>query len=144
LPGTGQEYGGIIRHGAKLLFAYAEATVPRITVITRKAYGGAYCVLSSKHLGGDYNYAWPTSEIAVMGPEGASKILNRAASVEQQKKLEEEYRRKFASPLKAAQKGYLDDVILPHTTRTRICEDLAVLKTKKLLNPEKKLANIPL
>jgi propionyl-CoA carboxylase beta chain len=126
------------------LFAYAEATVPRITVITRKAYGGAYCVLSSKHLGGDYNYAWPTAEIAVMGPEGASKILHRAASVEQQKKLEEEYRRKFASPLKAAQKGYLDDVILPHTTRTRICEDLAVLRTKKLQNPEKKLANIPL
>lgn len=126
------------------MFAYAEATVPRITVITRKAYGGAYCVLSSKHLGGDYNYAWPTAEIAVMGPEGASKILHRAASVEQQKKLEEEYRRKFASPLKAAQKGYLDDVILPHTTRTRICEDLAVLRTKKLQNPEKKLANIPL
>lgn len=144
LPGTGQEYGGIIRHGAKLLFAYAEATVPRITVITRKAYGGAYCVLSSKHLGGDYNYAWPTAEIAVMGPEGASKILNRGGTPEQQKKLEEEYRMKFASPLRAAQKGYLDDVILPHTTRTRICEDLAVLRTKKAQMPEKKLGNIPL
>jgi propionyl-CoA carboxylase beta chain len=144
LPGTFQENGGIIRHGAKLLFAYCEATVPKITVITRKAYGGAYCVLAPKHLRGDTNYAWPTAEIAVMGPEGAIKVLYKAKSVEEQKVLEAEYRNKFATPLRAAQKGYLDDIILPRTTRKRIIQDLQLLRSKKLENPEKKLATIPI
>src|SRR5690606_33091429 len=123
---------------------YCEATVPKITVITRKAYGGAYCVLAPKHLRGDTNYAWPTAEIAVMGPEGAIKVLYKAKSVEEQKVLEAEYRNKFATPLRAAQKGYLDDIILPRTTRKRIIQDLQLLRSKKLENPEKKLGNIPL
>jgi len=143
LPGVQQEYGGIIRHGAKLLFAYAEATVPKITIITRKAYGGAYDVMSSKHLRGDANYAWPSAEIAVMGPEGAVQIIHRE-SKRDKKELEQEYREKFATPLKAAQKGYLDDIISPTETRKRICEDLEVLETKVLENPKKKLSNIPL
>lgn len=143
LPGTQQEYGGIIRNGAKLLFAYAEATVPKVTVITRKAYGGAYDVMSSKHLRGDYCYAWPTAEIAVMGPEGAVKIIHRG-STKDPKVLEQEYRERFATPLRAAERGFLEDIIEPATTRRRICEDLEVLKTKKLENPPKKLSNIPL
>ncbi|KAF0979070.1 hypothetical protein FDP41_002140 [Naegleria fowleri] len=143
LPGTAQEYGGIIRHGAKLLFAYAEATVPKITVITRKAYGGAYDVMSSKHLRGDYNYAWATANIAVMGPEGAVKII-KGIEGENQKEREDYYRSKFATPLLAAERGFLDDVIKPHETRQRIIEDLEVLRTKKKENPQKKLANIPL
>lgn len=144
LPGTQQEYGGIIRNGAKLLFAYCECTVPKITVITRKAYGGAYCVLASKHLRGDTNYAWPTAEIAVMGPDGAIKVLFKDSSAEEKKKREDEYRLKFASPIRAAQKGFIDDILLPRNTRRRICEDLQVLKTKQLENPWKKLGNIPL
>lgn len=143
LPGVQQEYGGIIRHGAKLLFAYAEATVPKITIITRKAYGGAYDVMSSKHLRGDSNYSWPSAEIAVMGPEGAVQIIHRG-SKRDKKELEQEYREKFASPLKAAQKGYLDDIISPKETRKRIIEDLEILQTKTLENPKKKLSNIPL
>jgi propionyl-CoA carboxylase beta chain len=143
LPGTQQEYGGIIRHGAKLLFAYAEATVPKITVITRKAYGGAYDVMSSKHLRGDCNYAWPSAEIAVMGPEGAVKIIHRS-STRDPKELEQEYREKFATPLRAAQRGFIDDIISPKETRKRICQDLELLQTKILENPVKKLANIPL
>ncbi|KAL9641421.1 hypothetical protein ABK040_013350 [Willaertia magna] len=136
LPGTAQEYGGIIRHGAKLLFAYAEATVPKITVITRKAYGGAYDVMSSKHLRGDYNYAWATANIAVMGPAGAVKIIKGIS--------EDEYREKFATPLLAAGRGFLDDVIKPHETRQKIIEDLEVLRTKKRDAPKKKISNIPL
>ena len=146
LPGTAQEYGAIIKHGAKLLFAYAEATVPKVTVITRKAYGGAYDVMSSKHLRGDVNYAWPTAEIAVMGPKGAVEIIFRADSGDA-KKLEaktEEYRQKFANPFVAASRGFLDDVIQPSATRPRIARSLAMLKEKKLENPWKRHANIPL
>ncbi len=146
LPGTAQEYGGIIKHGAKLLFAYAEATVPKITVITRKAYGGAYDVMSSKHIRGDLNYAWPTAEIAVMGPKGAVEIIYRkdrddAAKIEART---EEYRKRFANPFVAAQKGYIDDVIFPRNTRRRICRGLRLLENKKLENPWKKHDNIPL
>jgi propionyl-CoA carboxylase beta chain len=146
LPGTAQEYGGIIKHGAKLLFAFAEATVPKVTVITRKAYGGAYDVMSSKHLRGDVNYAWPTAEIAVMGPKGAVEIifradLNDAAKIE---KRTEEYRSRFANPFIAGHRGFIDDVILPRNTRQRICRALAMLKTKRLDNPAKKHGNIPL
>jgi len=146
LPGTAQEYGGIIKHGAKLLFAYAEATVPKVTLITRKAYGGAYDVMASKHLRGDANYAWPTAEIAVMGPKGAVEILHRevrddAAELE---RLTEEYRRKFANPFIAAQKGFIDDVIKPGETRLRIARALDLLRTKSLDNPWKKHDNIPL
>lgn len=142
LPGTGQEYGGIIRHGAKLLFAYAEATVPKITIITRKAYGGAYDVMSSKHLRGDFNFAWPTAEIAVMGGKGAVAILHRGK--ENLQELEDEYTKKFSNPLIAARLGYVDDVISPKETRKKICECLQVLRNKKLTNPWKKHANIPL
>ena len=146
LPGTSQEYGGIIKHGAKLLFAFAEATVPKVTVITRKAYGGAYDVMSSKHLRGDINYAWPKAEIAVMGPKGAAEIIFRderndpkliAARIE-------EYRTRFANPFAAAQRGFIDDVILPRTTRPRVCRALATLRGKQLANPAKKHSNIPL
>lgn len=144
LPGTKQEYGGIIRHGAKLLFAYAEATVPKITIITRKAYGGAYDVMSSKHLRGDYNYAWPTAEIAVMGKEGAVKILKNSMGPGTIQEKEQEYAEKFATPFRAAERGFLDDVIMPSSTRQRICEDLDILRTKELTNPAKKLSNIPL
>ncbi len=146
LPGTSQEYGGIIKHGAKLLFAYAEATVPKVTVITRKAYGGAYDVMSSKHLRGDVNYAWPTAEIAVMGPKGAVEIIFRGdlGDAEKIDKRTEEYREKFANPFVAGARGYIDDVIMPHNTRRRVCRALAMLRDKHLENPWKKHDNIPL
>jgi len=144
LPGTTQEHGGIIRNGAKLLFAYAEATVPKITIITRKAYGGAYDVMSSKHLRGDFNYAWPTAEIAVMGPKGAVEIIFRGTNKDTQRKQEAEYQLKFASPFPAAARGAIDDIINPSQTRKKICEDLEILRTKELYNPEKKHDNIPL
>ena len=146
LPGTGQEHGAIIRHGAKLLFAYAEATVPKVTVITRKAYGGAYDVMSSKHLRGDVNYAWPSAEIAVMGPRGAVEIVFRGA-LDDPDALERhtrDYREKFANPFVAASRGYIDDVIVPRNTRRRLCRALALLRTKRLENPWKKHDNIPL
>src|SRR5882672_8978379 len=146
LPGTPQEYGGIIKHGAKLLFAFAEATVPKVTLITRKAYGGAYDVMSSKHLRGDLNFAWPSAEIAVMGPKGAVEIIFRAdlgdtAAIEART---EEYREKFANPFVAASRGFIDDVILPRDTRRRLCRALAMLRGKSLANPWKKHDNIPL
>ncbi len=146
LPGTAQEYGGIIKHGAKLLFAYAEATVPKVTVITRKAYGGAYDVMASKHLRGDVNYAWPTAEIAVMGPKGAVEIIFRADIGDPEKiaARTEEYRQQFANPFVAAARGFLDDVIMPRSTRRRLARALAMLRDKKLANPWKKHANIPL
>ncbi len=146
LPGTAQEYGAIIKHGAKLLFAFAEATVPKVTLITRKAYGGAYDVMSSKHLRGDVNFAWPSAEIAVMGPKGAVEIIFRAdladaAAIEART---EEYREKFANPFVAASRGFIDDVIPPATTRLRLCRALAMLRGKQLQNPWKKHDNIPL
>jgi propionyl-CoA carboxylase beta chain len=146
LPGTAQEYGGIIQHGAKLLYAYAEATVPKVTLITRKAYGGAYDVMASKHLRGDVNYAWPTAEIAVMGPKGAVEIIFRAdlGDAEKIEARTEEYRAKFANPFVAGSLGFIDDVIMPHNTRKRICRALAMLKDKELENPWKKHGNIPL
>ncbi|MYB35613.1 MAG: acyl-CoA carboxylase subunit beta [Gammaproteobacteria bacterium] len=146
MPGTSQEYGGIILHGAKLLFAYAECTVPKVTVITRKAYGGAYDVMSSKHLRGDVNLAWPSAEIAVMGPKGAVEIIFREESKDAGKIAlrEAEYREKFSNPFVAGRRGFIDDVILPHATRKRICRSLAMLKDKSLENPWKKHANIPL
>jgi propionyl-CoA carboxylase beta chain len=146
LPGTAQEYGAIIKHGAKLLFAFGEATVPKITVITRKAYGGAYDVMSSKHIRGDVNFAWPSAEIAVMGPKGAVEIIFRADIGDTQKIAErtEEYRQKFANPFVAGARGFIDDVIKPHSTRKRICRSLAMLRDKKLENPWKKHDNIPL
>uniref|UniRef100_A0A665WU19 Propionyl-CoA carboxylase beta chain, mitochondrial n=1 Tax=Echeneis naucrates TaxID=173247 RepID=A0A665WU19_ECHNA len=142
LPGTAQEYGGIIRHGAKLLFAFAEATVPKITIITRKAYGGAYDVMSSKHLRGDVNYAWPTAEVAVMGAKGAVQIIFRGK--DNQAEAEAEYVEKFANPFPAAVRGFVDDIIEPSTTRKLICSNLEVLARKKQVNPWKKHANIPL
>jgi propionyl-CoA carboxylase beta chain len=150
LPGTRQEYGGIIRHGAKLLYAFAEATVPKLTVITRKAYGGAYCVMSSKHIRTDVNFAWPTAEIAVMGPEGAVNILYRReldaaadpAAVRAQRV--DEFREKFANPYVAASRGFVDAVIGPRTTRPRLIAALATLETKRDKNPPKKHGNIPL
>ena len=146
LPGTAQEYGGIIKHGAKQLYAYAECTVPKVTVITRKAYGGAYDVMSSKHLRGDVNYAWPSAEIAVMGPKGAVEIIFRDEKGDAAKLAarEAEYREKFANPFVAGQRGYIDDVIMPHETRRRICRSLAMLRGKKLENPWRKHGNIPL
>ena len=146
LPGTAQEYGGVIKHGAKLLFAYGEATVPKITIITRKAYGGAYDVMASKHLRGDLNFAWPTAEIAVMGAEGAVKIIFREEAKDQEK-LEaktQEYSDKFANPFVAARRGYIDDVIMPHATRRRVSRGLRMLKNKDFQNPWKKHDNIPL
>ena len=146
LPGIKQEYGGIIKHGSKLLFAYTEATVPKITIITRKAYGGAYDVMSSKHLRGDVNYAWPTAEIAVMGPKGAVEIIFRD-DLKDKKRIEqrtEEYRKKFANPFIAGSRGFIDDVIRPDATRLRICKALKMLKNKFLKNPPKKHNNIPL
>jgi len=146
LPGTAQEYGGIIKHGAKLLFAYGEATVPKITIITRKAYGGAYDVMASKHLRGDINYAYPTAEIAVMGPKGAVEIIFRADK-DDPDKIEartEEYRDKFANPFVAAKHGFIDDVIRPQSTRMHLCRDLEMLRGKELKNPWKKHDNIPL
>ena len=146
MPGTKQEYGGLIRHGAKLLFAYAEATVPKVTLITRKAYGGAYDVMSSKHLRGDVNYAWPTAEIAVMGAKGAVEIIFRADAKDPEKlaEREAEYKARFANPFVAASLGYIDDVIMPHGTRRRIVRALRSLRTKELRNPWKKHDNIPL
>ncbi len=150
LPGTAQEYGGIIRHGAKLLFAFAEATVPKVTVITRKAYGGAYCVMSSKHIRTDVNFAWPTAEIAVMGPEGAVNVLYRreleAASDPVALRAEKvaEFREKFANPFVAASRGFVDEVIAPRQTRRKIIEALSRLSTKRDRNPPKKHGNIPL
>jgi len=146
LPGTAQEYGGLIKHGAKLLFAYAEATVPKITIITRKAYGGAYDVMASKHLRGDVNYAWPTAEIAVMGAKGAVEIIFRKSldNPEEIEKRTEEYEDRFLNPFVAAERGYIDEVIQPRNTRMRICRALALLKGKKLDNPWKKHDNIPL
>jgi propionyl-CoA carboxylase beta chain len=144
LPGTHEEYNGIIRNGAKLLFAYAEATVPKITVITRKAYGGAYDVMSSKHLRGDVNYAWPTAEIAVMGAKGAVAILHRDKSPEEHPALQEEYDTTLCTPFQAAARGFIDDIILPRETRLRICEDLELLATKRQELPWKKHGNIPL
>jgi propionyl-CoA carboxylase beta chain len=146
MPGTAQEYGGIIKHGAKLLFAYAECTVPKLTVITRKAYGGAYDVMSSKHLRGDVNFAWPSAEIAVMGPKGAVEIIFREEKSDAEKLAarEREYREKFANPFIAGHRGFIDDVILPHETRKRLCRSLAMLRDKKLDNPWRKHGNIPL
>jgi len=146
LPGTAQEYGGLIKHGAKLLFAYAEATVPKITVITRKAYGGAYDVMASKHLRGDVNYAWPTAEIAVMGAKGAVEIIFRNAlgDIEEIERRTKEYEEKFLNPFVAAERGYIDEVIQPHNTRRRVARALALLRGKKLENPWKKHDNIPL
>jgi propionyl-CoA carboxylase beta chain len=146
MPGTAQEYGGIIKHGAKLLYAYAEATVPKITVITRKAYGGAYDVMASKHLRGDVNLAWPNAEIAVMGAKGAVEIIFREDKKDPAKlaEREAEYKRRFANPFVAAERGYIDDVILPHETRKRICRSLLMLRDKKLENPWRKHGNIPL
>jgi propionyl-CoA carboxylase beta chain len=150
LPGTRQEYGGIIRHGAKLLYAYAEATVPKVTVITRKAYGGAYCVMSSKHIRTDVNFAWPTAEIAVMGPEGAVNILYKreldaaADPAALRAKRVAEFREKFANPYVAASRGFVDEVIRPRQTRTKLIAALARLQTKRDKNPPKKHGNIPL
>jgi len=153
LPGTGQEYGGLILHGAKILYAYGEATVPKVTVILRKNYGGAYCVMSSKHLRGDINYAWPTAEIAVMGGKGAIEILmgKEIKAIEDPEKLNEfmnekeiEYRQQFANPYVAAKYGYLDDVIEPRNTRYRVIKALMSLQTKRLENPPKKHDNLPL
>jgi len=146
MPGTRQEYGGLIKHGAKLLFAYAEATVPKVTLITRKAYGGAYDVMSSKHLRGDINYAWPTAEIAVMGAKGAVEIIFREDAKDPQKLAarEAEYKARFANPFVAASLGYIDDVIMPRETRRRIVRALRGLRTKELTNPWKRHDNIPL
>lgn len=153
LPGTSQEYGGIISHGAKLLFAYGEATVPKVTVILRKAYGGAYCVMSPKHLRGDVNYAWPTAEIAVMGPQGAIEVLHskRIASIEDATeraayitKAETEYKEQFANPYNAAEYGYIDDIIEPRNTRFRIIRALESMSNKRDTNPPKKHSNLPL
>ncbi len=151
LPGTVQEHGGVIRNGAKILYAYAEATVPKVTVITRKAYGGAYCVMSSKHLRGDINYAWPTAEIAVMGAKGATEVLyardikeHEGDKAEFLKAKEQEYAENFANPYIAAKRGYVDDIILPNRTRFRIIRALTMLKDKRDSNPPKKHGNIPL
>jgi propionyl-CoA carboxylase beta chain len=150
MPGTAQEFGGIIRHGAKLLYAFAEATVPKVTVITRKAYGGAYCVMSSKHLRTDFNYAWPTAEVAVMGPEGAVNVLYKKEleaakdpAAERAKRVTE-FRDKFASPFVAAAHGFVDEIIQPRTTRRKLILALATLTTKREKNPPKKHGNIPL
>jgi propionyl-CoA carboxylase beta chain len=144
LPGVAQEHSGIIKHGAKLLFAYAEATVPKITVITRKAYGGAYDVMASKHLRGDLNYAWPTAEIAVMGAKGAVEIIFRGKTPEEIAERTKEYEARFANPFVAASKGFIDEVIMPHSTRRRIALGLRKLRNKQLENPWKKHDNIPL
>jgi len=146
MPGTSQEYGGIIKHGAKLLYAYAECTVPKVTVITRKAYGGAYDVMASKHLRGDVNFAWPSAELAVMGPKGAVEIIFRSDIGDPEKiaARTEEYREKFANPFIASNRGYIDDVIMPRNTRARIARSLRMLSNKKLENPWRKHGNIPL
>ena len=146
MPGTSQEYGGIIKHGAKLLYAYAECTVPKVTLITRKAYGGAYDVMASKHLRGDVNFAWPSAEIAVMGPKGAVEIIFREEKGDPEKVAarEAEYKAKFANPFVAGARGFIDDVIQPHETRKRICRSLVMLRNKKIENPWRKHGNIPL
>jgi propionyl-CoA carboxylase beta chain len=150
LPGTVQEYGGIIRHGAKLLYAFAEATVPKVTVITRKAYGGAYCVMSSKHIRTDFNYAWPTAELAVMGPEGAVNILYKreleaaADAIAARSEKVAEFRAKFANPYVAAARGFIDEVIRPRDTRRKLVAALRNLENKRDRNPPKKHGNIPL
>ncbi len=146
LPGTSQEYGGVIKHGAKLLFAYGEATVPKVTVITRKAYGGAYDVMASKHLRGDFNYAWPSAEIAVMGAKGATEIIHRADLADADKIAAHtaEYEKRFANPFVAAERGFIDEVITPHSTRMRVSRAFASLRGKSLKNPWKKHDNIPL
>ncbi len=145
LPGTAQEQGGLIKHGAKLLFAYSQCTVPLVTVITRKAFGGAYDVMASKHVGGDLNYAWPTAQIAVMGARGAVEIIFRA-DIGDAKKIvarTKEYEERFLSPFAAAERGYIDDVIMPHATRRRICRALAMLRGKKVEMPARKHDNLP-
>jgi propionyl-CoA carboxylase beta chain len=150
LPGTAQEFGGIIRHGAKLLYAFAEATVPKITVITRKSYGGAYCVMASKHIRTDMNFAYPTAEIAVMGPEGAVNIvyrkeLSEAPDVaEERSRRVQEFKDRFANPYLAAERGYIDEVIAPRDTRRKLITALNMLDTKRDKNPPKKHGNIPL
>jgi len=150
LPGTDQEWNGIISNGAKLLYAFSEATVPRITVITRKAYGGAYDVMNSKHIGADFNFAWPTAEIAVMGAKGASEIIFKKeismAEDKAQKLLEKEleYQAKFANPYKAAARGFVDEVILPRDTRKKLINAFQLLETKKVDTPKRKHGNIPL
>lgn len=141
LPGTSQEHGGIIKHGAKLLYAYGEATVPKITFITRKAYGGAYDVMASKHLKADFNYAWPSAEIAVMGAKGAVEIIFRGKNSEDETK---NYEEKFANPLKAAERGYVDDIIMPSETRARISNALKVLETKSTTPLKRRHDNLPL
>ncbi|KQQ45225.1 methylmalonyl-CoA carboxyltransferase [Methylobacterium sp. Leaf125] len=146
LPGTAQEYGGLIKHGAKLLFAYSQATVPLVTIITRKAFGGAYDVMASKHVGADLNYAWPTAQIAVMGAKGAVEIIFRSEIGDAQKIAERtsEYEDRFLSPFVAAERGYIDEVIMPHSTRKRIARALSMLRTKEMEQPWKKHDNIPL
>ncbi|TDR94333.1 acyl-CoA carboxylase subunit beta [Enterovirga rhinocerotis] len=144
LPGTSQEYGGLIKHGAKLLFAYSEATVPLVTVITRKAFGGAYDVMASKHIGGDVNYAWPTAQIAVMGAKGAVEIIFRGSDAEGIAAKTKEYEDRFLSPFVAAERGYIDEVIMPHSTRRRIARALSMLREKQVETPLKKHDNIPL
>ncbi len=150
MPGKDQEHRGIIRHGAKLLYAYSEATVPMLTVVLRKAYGGAYCVMASKHIGGDVNYAWPTAEIAVMGPRGAVNVLysDEIEAADDPDALREElideYRDEFANPFIATDRGYLDDVIEPVATRERLVDDLEMLERKRKSSMEKKHGNIPL
>ena len=146
LPGTSQEYGGVIKHGAKLLYAFGEATVPKVTVITRKAFGGAYCVMASKHLRNDINYAWPSAQIAVMGAKGAVEILHRKDIGDDEKIAAHtaDYEEKFLSPFRAAERGYIDEVIQPRSTRKRICRALALAKDKQLENPWKKHGNLPL
>jgi propionyl-CoA carboxylase beta chain len=150
LPGTAQEWGGIIRHGAKLLYAFTEATVPKLTVITRKAYGGAYDVMSSKHMLADFNFAWPTAEVAVMGPEGAVNIIYRKDLTssptpdQRRQKLMEDYKARFANPYAAAERGYIDDVIVPHETRPKLITSLHTLRTKREPGPKRKHGNIPL
>jgi acetyl-CoA carboxylase carboxyltransferase component len=150
LPGTEQEYGGIIRHGAKLLYAFSEATVPRMTVITRKAYGGAYVVMNSKHIRADVSYAWPSAEIAVMGAEGAVNIIHRkeiaAADDAEAKRAEliDDYQQRFSGPYIAAERGYVDDVIEPQETRRRLFQSLEMLRSKRETIPQRKHGNIPL
>jgi len=150
LPGTAQEWGGIIRHGAKLLYAFTEATVPKLTVITRKAYGGAYDVMASKHLGADFNIAWPTAEVAVMGPEAAVKIIYKRdiagspTPEARRQRLQDDYRARFANPYVAAERGYVDDVIVPHETRPKLIAALETLRTKRVERPKRKHGNIPL
>ncbi len=150
LPGTSQEWGGIIRHGAKLLYAFTEATVPKLTVVTRKAYGGAYDVMNSKHMLADFNFAWPTSEVAVMGPEGAVNIIFRRdiqqspTPEERREKLITDYKARFANPYSAAERGYIDDVIVPHETRPKLIRALRTLQTKRVEQPKRKHGNIPL